>query len=79
VVETFIILFAAHAVGDFALQTDRDVAGKHRLAVLARHGLLHAVAALLLAGTWRVWLPVLISFLWALVVSLFARWIARKI
>ena len=56
--QTFLILFAAHAVGDFLLQTDRDVAEKHRPAILLKHGLTHMAAALLLGGTWDLWLPV---------------------
>ena len=50
----------AHLVGDFLLQTRRDVETKERTATLIKHGAIHAALILVFAGTWRVWLPALI-------------------
>jgi hypothetical protein len=47
-----ICLVAAHALGDFCLQTRRDVENKKRWGTLLRHSLLHAGLAYVLAGAW---------------------------
>ncbi len=48
-------LLAAHVVSDFVLQTDRAVAQKHRLTVLALHSLIVIVLSYLMAGHWNAW------------------------
>ncbi len=51
----FAALLAAHVLGDFVLQTRRDVAEKHRTAILLKHGLIHALLAYVLVGRPEVW------------------------
>ena len=51
----FLGLLSAHLLGDFVLQTDRDVQRKDELRVLLRHALMHAILAYLLVGAWRLW------------------------
>ena len=58
---TMMILVAAHAIGDFLLQTRRDIGRKDHLLVLTKHGLIHAGLSYLLIGLWSTWiLPVTI-------------------
>lgn len=51
----FAALLAAHALGDFVLQTRSDVEKKSRPAVLLKHGFIHAGAAYLLVGITTAW------------------------
>lgn len=61
-IDIFIGLLAAHVAGDFLLQSRRDVARKHRPAVLAKHVVVHAVLAYFLAGAWvAIWIPLLVA------------------
>lgn len=61
-VDVLIALLAAHVLGDFLLQTRRDVVRKRRPAVMARHVLVHGVLAYLISGLWlTLWLPVVIA------------------
>jgi hypothetical protein len=54
-------LFAAHALGDFVFQSDRTVAQKRHLPVLAGHAFTHAVLTYGLVGWWTAWwLPAIV-------------------
>src|SRR5690625_2610551 len=61
-VDLFILLLAAHVLGDFVLQTNEDVARKREPLVLARHSLIHAGLVYAMSGLWHViWLPAAIG------------------
>lgn len=49
----------AHVLGDFVLQTERDVDRKDQGGVLLKHGAIHAVLTVFLAGSGMLWLPAL--------------------
>jgi hypothetical protein len=53
--QLLLCLVAAHLVGDFLLQTERDVRDKSRVAVLLKHVAIVTAATYLLAGVWREW------------------------
>jgi len=62
--QLLICLVTAHVLGDFLLQTRRDVDTKRRWTTLCKHTALHAGLAYLLSGLWTSWvlpLVVLIS------------------
>lgn len=62
--DILIALFAAHVLGDFVIQTRRDVARKRRPEVLVKHVIVHAVLAYFLAGLWTaLWLPLAVGLL----------------
>lgn len=70
----FAVLFAAHAAGDFLLQTSRDVTHRRRPAVLLKHVLIHAGLAYVLVGDWRAWpLPVAVFVTHALIDAIKSR------
>ncbi|MBN2412412.1 DUF3307 domain-containing protein [candidate division KSB1 bacterium] len=53
--EVLIALFAAHLLGDFVMQTTKDVENKHKMWVLVRHTGLVAAASWALCGLWSIW------------------------
>lgn len=59
---TFIPLLAAHVLSDFILQTDADVARKHRIGVLLKHVLLVTVVSYVLLGSLGAWILALAVF-----------------
>lgn len=59
---TFIPLLAAHVLSDFVLQSDADVAQKHKSGVLFKHVLVVTAASYLLLGIVGAWLPALVVF-----------------
>lgn len=62
VIDVFVALFAAHVLGDFVLQTNRDVALKRHASFMSRHVLIHAALSYALAGIWTaVWIPVVVA------------------
>ncbi len=63
-VDIFIALLAAHVLGDFVIQTQRDVARKRRPEVMARHVIAHGLLAYFLVGLWpALWIPVAVALL----------------
>lgn len=58
----FIPLLTAHVLSDFVLQTDADVARKHRLGVLLKHVLVVTATSYVLLGIPGAWLPLLVVF-----------------
>lgn len=62
--DIFIALLTAHVLGDFVLQTKRDVARKHRARVMAKHVGIHALIAYFLVGLpSAVWIPLVVMVL----------------
>jgi len=55
--ELGLLLVTTHLIGDYVLQTGRIARTKHRWPVLIWHGVIHGVAAYLLAGRWGAWEP----------------------
>ena len=55
-IETAIVLIAAHLIADFWLQTDELVQKKDKPRWLALHGLVHAALAYVLMQAWADWL-----------------------
>jgi len=53
--EVLIALFAAHMLGDFLLQTTKDVENKYKIWVLARHTGLVALSSWVFCGLWSNW------------------------
>jgi hypothetical protein len=67
-VAVLIGLLAAHVIGDFVIQSRRDVARKHRPSVLLKHATVHAVLAYFLVGAWAaLWIPVIVGASHALI------------
>ncbi len=67
-------LVAAHVLGDFVLQTRRDVETKRRAGTLLRHSLIHGLLAYLLCGLWTVWmLPLTVALLHGVIDGIKAR------
>ena len=54
-VELFICLFSAHIIGDFLLQTSKDVKNKRRLRILVKHGATIGALTYVLCGIWNEW------------------------
>ena len=54
--QILICLVTAHVLGDFLLQTSRDVGAKRQWTTLLKHTVIHAGLAYLLAGLWMNWL-----------------------
>lgn len=59
---TLLPLLAAHLLADFVLQSDEDVARKHRFRVLLKHVVIVAIASYVLLGDPRAWLPIAVIF-----------------
>ncbi len=68
--EFLICLLSAHIIGDFLLQTSRDVKNKHRLPVLLKHGFTIGALTWLLCGIWHEWLLPFMVFLTHFLVDL---------
>lgn len=63
-----ITLVTAHIVGDFFLQTKRDVQNKNHYGVFIKHILIVALLAYLFIGIWTGWLiPLIIAFTHAVI------------
>ena len=60
---TLLPLLAAHVLADFVLQSDADVAAKHRFGVLLRHILVVTAVSYVLLGSPGAWLQVLVVFI----------------
>jgi hypothetical protein len=61
-IDIFIGLLAAHVIGDFVLQSRRDVARKHRGSVMIRHVAVHGILTYFFVGAWgAIWLPVVVA------------------
>ena len=59
--QLLICLVFAHLFGDFLTQTDRDVANKHKVLILAKHGAVVALLTYAACGIWTEWrIPLLI-------------------
>ncbi len=59
--ESLICLVSAHIIGDFLLQTAKDVCRKHRLSILLKHAATVGTITYILLGLWDEWfLPVAI-------------------
>jgi len=59
----FICLIAAHVLGDFVFQSDRDAQDKWQASILTKHSLIHAALAYVVCGVWLGWqIPLLIFF-----------------
>lgn len=51
--ETFILLLAAHVLGDFVLQTESMAQAKHRPQILILHTVIHLAVTVLILGAWH--------------------------
>jgi hypothetical protein len=51
-VKLIIALFAAHMIGDYLLQREKDVLNKHRFGILTRHASILGFFSYLLSGLW---------------------------
>ena len=61
---TYIVLLAAHVLGDFLLQTDGMVRNKRKLWVLVIHSILHGGLVYVLIQQWSAWqIPVAVAVL----------------
>ena len=60
--QLLVCLVTAHVLGDFLLQTGRDIETKQTWKTLLKHSLLHALLAYALAGVWTLWIPPLAVF-----------------
>ncbi len=58
-----IALLAAHLLGDFIIQTKKEVENKHNIWILFRHTGLIALLSWLLCGLWKAWLIPVIIFI----------------
>jgi hypothetical protein len=59
--QLLICLVFAHLFADFLTQTDRDVANKRNVLILAKHGAVTALLSYAACGTWTDWrIPLLI-------------------
>lgn len=58
----FLPLLTAHLLADFVIQTDEDVASKHRIGVLLKHILIVTALSYLLLGIPGAWLPAVVIF-----------------
>jgi Protein of unknown function (DUF3307) len=59
--QLLICLVFAHLFADFLTQTDRDVANKHNVLILAKHGAVTALLSYAACGIWTDWrIPLLI-------------------
>ena len=74
-VHLFALLFGAHVLGDFVLQTASDVRRKREPVVLFKHCAIHAVLAVLVTGGIRHWqIPVVVLTSHAALDYTKARW-----
>ena len=76
--EILICLVTAHVLGDFLLQTNRDIGTKRRWSTLLKHTGLHAGLAYLLAGLWGNWLLPLAVFVSHAVIDAIKSRLARS-
>lgn len=58
-----IALVAAHLLGDFVIQTKKEVENKRNIWILFRHTGLIALASWLLCGLWSIWLIPVVIFI----------------
>ena len=64
IIRCWIPMLAAHLLGDFILQTNKDVTNKAKPLTLLKHGAIHGVCLWLLMGAWSDWkIPVIVSVL----------------
>ncbi len=54
-VQSAVSLLVAHLIGDFLVQTEKDVAQKTRLPILLKHAAILAALSYALTGIWRCW------------------------
>ena len=73
--QLLICLVAAHFVGDFILQSDKDASNKLKPLILLKHSVIVATLSYVLCGVWAKWQIPLVIFCTHMVID----WIKEKI